>query len=73
MSEAISTKDRIEILPQEQIEITNPEPSERRANEIRTERGGQDGNEIGDGVIAKQKSGETTVDPFEAARLRFFT
>jgi hypothetical protein len=73
MSEAISTKDRIDILAQDQIEISTPETTEGRADEMRAVHGSQDGNEIGDGVIAKQKSGETTVDPFEAARLRFFT
>jgi hypothetical protein len=73
MSEALSTKDPIELLPQDQIEISNPLPTDERPDEIRAVRGGQAGNETADGMIAKQKSGETSMDSFEAARLRFFT
>jgi hypothetical protein len=73
MSETISTTDRSDLFPQVQIELSNRDQSEGRPDEIHAERGAQHDNEAAGRAIATQALSQTRLDPFEAARLRFFT
>jgi hypothetical protein len=73
ISDAIPTNDQIELLPHEQIEPPIQDQTRGRPDENRAGHGFQDGNQAADRMIAKQTSGETSLDSFEAARRRFFT